>query len=341
MTSSSPRTALVRLLLAAAAVATGHAAAQSRFPDSAVVAPPSDTRIAPSEGARVLSPGTGDGPPASDGRPPDRPPGGGGGGGGVGIQIDFGAILRALTQRTAPEVAELARDGPRLPERYSFSTLAFPAVLRGGWPVVMAYDVAPDALVDIEFAVADAAPQRYRLPAPPAFGPFRGRVLVTLTLPDAFGDSLRLGSVSVHVGGKGDGSQPVLRIFGLGAGPLAVGSVAIDEVVFEPAQLRLASGDQAFYGFHSKSDFTRAGVDIARLENAAAGPRLVRIHSRPVQQSVARNAWVGREPPLSWNGQDERGAGSRGSHLLYVRAWAPEPGDWVIAWSPRAVEVRP
>lgn len=332
-----PRTGFAALLLAAAGMCAGAAQAQSRAPDSAVIAPPSDTRIAPSEGARILTPDGRDSPV------PERQPGGGGGGGGggVGIQIDFGQILRALTQRTAPEVTELARNGPRLPERYSFPTLSITAVLRGGWPAVMAYDIAPDAKVELEFAVPDAAPQRYLLPAPPVFGPFRGRVLVTMTLPDSLGDSLKLGTVSVHVGHPGDGSEPVLRIFGLGAGPLAVGSVAIDEVVFEPAQLRLAAGDRAFYGFHSKSDFTRAGVDIARLEGAAGGPRLVRIHSRPVQQSVARDAWVGREPPLYWDGQDERGTGSRGAHLLYVRAWAPEPGDWVIAWSPRAVEVRP
>lgn len=333
------RTGLATLLLAAAPLC----AAQSRMPDSAVIAPPSDTQIAPREGARILSPGTRDGPPQPDGQSPTRPDtgGGGGGGGGVGIQLDLGQIFRALTQRTPPDVAELARGGPRLPEAYSFATLSFPAVLRGKWPAVMAYDIAPDAVVELEFAVPDAPPQRYRLPAPPAFGPFRGRVLVTMTLPESLGDSLKLGHVSVHVSGLGDGSAPVLRIYGLGAGPLAIGSVAIDEVVFEPPTLRLTGGERAYYGFHSKSDFNRAGVDIARIEGKAGNARLQRVRSETVQQSVARDSWVGREPPLYWNGQDERGAGSRGSHLLYVRAWAPEPGDWVIAWSPRAVEVRP
>jgi hypothetical protein len=287
---------------------------------------------------------TSDGP-ASDA--PSYPPsggseggGGGGGGGGVGIGIDLTPLLRSIFTRPAPEAVALAREGPRLPAAYAFASLRLEAVVKGGWPVVVAYELAPGAAAEIEFALADGNAQRFRLPAPPA-GAARERRLLTAELPPWMGKVLATGTVSVHLEHAGDGSLPPVRLFGLGCGPLAVGSVAIDEVVFEPGRLRLAAGERAFYGFHSKSDFSKAGIDIARLEGRGDGARLVRVRSEPVTQSVARDAWVGREPPLSWNGRDQSGAPSTGAHLLYVRAWAPDPGDWVIAWSPRAVEVRP
>lgn len=266
---------------------------------------------------------------------------GGGGGAGVGISIDLGPLLRSLFSRPAPEAMEMARGGPRLPEVYAFADLSFPAVLKGGWPAVVAYDIAPNAKVEIEFAAAGADPQRFSLPSPPAEDGGRGRILLTLELPARLGKELTTGTVSFHVLNAGDGNTPVVRLHGLGAGPLAIGSVAIDEVVFEPERLRPVAGERAFYGFHSKSDFSRAAVDIARLERQDGGVRLVKVRSEAVQQSVARNAWVGREPPLSWDGRTQAGQTSIGPHLLYVRAWAADAGDWVIAWSPRAVEVRP
>lgn len=271
----------------------------------------------------------------------------GGGGGGVGISIDINSVIQSLGKllgnRTKPEAVALAlaREGPRLPKDYAFASLSFAAVLKGGWPVVVAYDIAPGAFVELEFTTDGAAATRYRLPPPSAAGKARQRLLLTLELPERLGKVLTVGTVSVRVSGTGDGSAPVLRLYGLGAGPLAVGSVAIDEVVFEPERLRLAAGERAYYGFHSKSDFNKASVDIARLDGRDGGARLVRVHSEPVQQSVARDAWVGRKPPLYWNGRDKDGKASNGAHLLFVRAWAPDPGDWVIAWSPRAVEVRP
>lgn len=279
---------------------------------------------------------------ASEGGSSEGGGGGGGGRGGVGggVFIDLGPLIRNVFSRPQPEAVALAREGPRLPAAYAFASLRFDAVVKGGWPVVVAYDLAPGAAAEIEFALADGNAQRFRLPAPPA-GAARERRLLTAELPPWMGKVLATGTVSVHVEHGGDGNLPPLRLLGLGCGPLAVGSVAIDEVVFEPGRLRLAAGERAFYGFHSKSDFSKASIDIARLEGRGDGARLVRVRSEPVTQSVARDAWVGREPPLSWNGQDQAGTPSTGAHLLYVRAWAPDPGDWVIAWSPRAVEVRP
>lgn len=287
--------------------------------------PPTDSRPTPADPPAS---------PASD-RPYGGDRGGAGGGVGVGVQIDLGQVLRSLFgNRPDPAAQALAREGPRLPESYSFPSLRIEAVLRGGWPAVIAYELAPGASAELEFALPGEAPHRVFLPP----GAQRGRTLITLDLPERFGEVLKVGTVSLRVEG-GSGAAP-LQLYGLGCGPLAIGSVAIDEVVFEPARLRLGTGERAFYGFHSRSDFSRAVVDIARLDAAPGGPRLVRVRSEPVQQSVARNSWVGREPPLHWNGADERGAASQGAHLLYVRAWAADPGDWVVAWSPRAVEVR-
>ncbi|WP_166363490.1 hypothetical protein [Pseudomonas akapageensis] len=263
--------------------------------------------------------------------------GGGTGGGGNGHGDRPG---RDDISRSNPQAVALAREGPRLPLVYAFASLSFEAVLKGGWPVVAVYDVAPGAFVELEFNT-DRTVTRFRLSAPPATSKVRQRQLLKVELPASFGKVLTVGTVSVRVSGKGDGSLPVVRLYGLGAGPLAVGSVSIDEVVFEPERLQLATGERAYYSFHSKSDFNKASIDIARLDGRDGSARLVLVRSETVQQSVARNTWVGRQPPLYWNGLNQAGKASSGAHLLYVRAWATDPGDWVIAWSPRAVEVQP
>ena len=274
---------------------------------------------------------------AYDDRKVERPTGSGG----VGIGIDLFGIFDALrnsgSAQETPESPPLAQQGPQIPAVQSMLRWRIDAVLKGGCPVVVAYRAPAGTAFDLSFEVDGETPLRRNFE-----GSADGRGFVQFTLPDNFGESVQAGTVSFRaIRALSGPTQSEPRLLGLGCGPLAVGSVAIDEVVFEPPKVRIGAGQQAFYGFHSKSDFNRAAVDFARLERSGGEVRMVRVRSEEVRQSVSRNAWVGREPALTWNGQDSAASVSRGPHLLLVRAWAPEPGDWVIAWSPDTVTVLP
>ncbi|MCB1911656.1 MAG: hypothetical protein H6950_13680 [Zoogloeaceae bacterium] len=280
----------------------------------------------------------GAGPAAAyDDREIERPTGGGG----IGIGIDLFGILKAIQNRDGaeaqPEAPPLAKAGPQMPALAGMGRWQIDAVLKGGWPVVVSYLAPAGTAFEVSFEVEGQAPMHRVVE-----GDESGRGFVQFALPDNFGDAVRTGRVSFRaIRAMAGQSTFEPRLLGLGCGPLAVGSVAIDEVVFEPPTVRVGTGQQAFYGFHSKSDFNRAAVDFARLERSAGEIRMVKVRSEDIRQSVSRNAWVGRDPALAWNGQDSNASISRGPHLLLVRAWAPGSGDWVVAWSPQTVTVAP
>lgn len=264
----------------------------------------------------------------------------GGGGGGFGIGIDLFGILKAIQGGDKAEASEpppLAGEGPQVPPVQSMGRWQVEGVLKGGWPVVIAWSAPAGTAFEISFAVEGQPPMSQILE-----GNESGRGFAQFELPGNFGEAVQAGTVSFRtIRAIGGATLLEPRLLGLGCGPLAVGSVAIDEVVFEPSSVRVREGQRAFYGFHSKSDFSRATVDIARVERSGGDVRMLKVRSIEVRQSVSRNAWVGREPPLAWNGHGNDDAVSSGAHLLLVRAWAPDPGDWVIAWSPATVTVAP
>ncbi|MBL8485255.1 MAG: hypothetical protein JNJ60_23870 [Rhodocyclaceae bacterium] len=257
---------------------------------------------------------------------PDR---GGGGGGGIGIRIDLGELFGR--GRIDPALAE---SGPRTPRRYRMDALQIDCFLQGDWPLVIAYVAAPGTRVELVATAEGVDSYRTELALDAPAG--AGVQTVLLRLPERFGDTPRKGNIRISA----DGKTP-FQLRGLGAGPLAVGSVAIGEVRFEPAQLKLREGGAAFYGFHSKSDFHHAAVEILRVEYAAERFQLTQVQNIAVQQPVTRDGWVGRNPALSWDGKDAGGRASLGPHLLQVRAWTAREGDWVIAWSDRNVVVMP
>lgn len=132
-----------------------------------------------------------------------------------------------------------------------------------------------------------------------------------------------------------------LRIYGMGMGKKAVGSVAIDQIHFGPPRLRVSRRDEARYSFHSRSDFNKAVVEYARLENRNGVIQVVERVNQQDLGELARNTWVGREQPRKWDGKNRDGEASTGLHLLTVRAWrsSVKEGDWVVSWSPDWVDV--
>jgi hypothetical protein len=228
--------------------------------------------------------------------------------------------------------------GPGFADGYSNSCMPIRCVVRGGWPMVVDFtqDGESDTTIEIH------APE---LGAPIVFelDKARGRHLQQFRLPDRFGATTRPAVLLVRSTRRGAGAARPgrVRIHGLGAGPRAVGSVAIDQVSFAPPLVRHSAGQQASYSFLSKSDFNRVSVSVLKVDNVDGEIRVGLVREFRFEGGISRGAVFGRAPPRVWDGSDAQDEPSIGSHLLQVRAWmsAREDGDWVTAWSERAVQV--
>lgn len=288
--------------------------------------------------------GTYDGPTESIPKPaPEQGKPSGGGGVKIIPFIDITCLFTGCGKdkatSTAPDdAAQLAKSGPKIPDKYSMSGLVMHALVKGGAPFVIDYD-ASQALLRIEMKVQgqESAPFVYNLKANgPAQDIFR--------LPESFGAEPRAAVISVHsVKDQPGAEMPApLRINGMGMGEKAVGSVAIDQVSFGPPEVRIGRFGKARYSFHSRSDFNRVVAEFARLENRNGIIQVVERVNKDDLGELTRDTWIGRDKPRIWDGKGEDGEVSEGLHVLNVRAWrsSVKEGDWVVSWSPDWVDVK-
>jgi hypothetical protein len=167
------------------------------------------------------------------------------------------------------------------------------------------------------------------------------RRLLIVNVPESFGDTPEAGLFLVRGTKRGTSAPGGVRLFGLGAGPRAVGSVAIDQVDFRPGAMRVSQKQRASYSFYSRSDFNRTVVEILRVQRSGDEVKVSLARSTPLDVTVSRGTWIGRSQPLTWDGLDGENHVSSGPHLLQIRAWlnSQDLRDWVAAWSPNTVTV--
>ena len=256
-------------------------------------------------------------------------------GGGAGFGFSFGSPLGGPMPQT--DVADqLARSGPQFPQRFSMSCAPVQAFMRGGWPVVVDYQPTAGHNVVLEVHTQRSA-QPYIVPLDAR----ARRQLVKIDLPRTLGDEPQVALFLVRSIRKDGSTGGRLQLFGLGAGPKAVGSVAIDQVEFQPGSMRVSQKQKASYSFFSRSDFNRSVVEILRVERGGDEIKVSLARAAPLPVGINRGTWVGKTEPLTWDGTDANNRISSGPHLLQVRAWlnAQDDRDWVAAWSPSTVVV--
>ena len=258
----------------------------------------------------------------------------------------IGAVTIWAAMRSHEKASDdsLTRSGPRMPDVYSVGSFPVQGYARGGWPIVVDFLPEPDSRTWIEVAI-DGRLVYQELLDPDGRG---GRQQVRIALPPKVSDKPRPGLYAIHsvrvAGGrvlKDAGGRDIpanLEIYGIGAGPRAVGSVAIDGVAFEPGRLRFQPGGRglASYSYNARSEFNRAAVEILKFEN-----RGDEIHVERVKSENLLGVRLGRSPSGTWDGtSDAQHAPSLGLHRLQVRGWFnSEDRSWVGAWSPTAVTV--
>lgn len=263
------------------------------------------------------------------------------GGFGFGIGIDLTCLFTGCgkdkpASSEADDAASLAKSGPKLPDKYSMSGLVMQGLVRGGAPFIVSYEASGTRL-RIEMKTQGAEAFVTTLDA-------NGRSEKIFKLPESFGAEPRAAVISVRAVKDQPGAEvpAPLRLHALGMGEKAVGSVAIDQVSFGPAEVRIGRFGKARYSFHSRSDFNKVVAEFARVENRDGVIQVVERVNQQELGELTRDAWVGRDKPRIWDGKDKDGEVSKGLHVLNVRAWrsSVKEGDWVVSWSPDWVDVK-
>ena len=257
------------------------------------------------------------------------------------------AALYAIGQHLAKErtedrgedregVEELLRDGPQLPKQFNASAFGIRGLIKGGWPIVVDYEQQVPGRVQLRIAVPGADIVTYRLDQ---FG--LGRHVLRFELPEFLGSSLKPAVVALTAADDQLQVETLegFKVYGVGIGPRAVGSVAVDQLEFSPGTLLAEQGDTAGYAFNSRSDFDNAAVEFMRVSQSPDGVRTRYVNGKRIDGGVERGRWIGSDASQRWNGHDERDRVSRGRHQLQVRVW-DNGGDWVGAWSDSLVTVR-
>jgi hypothetical protein len=234
---------------------------------------------------------------------------------------------------TQPPEKVLSERGPQFPSEFSMSNLSVVGFVKGDWPMVLDYEVREPGMFLLSISAEGVAPFFYVLE-----GTQPARRQQILRIPARFGNQPIAGHFAVQAltNKPGEATPVFLRVFGIGAGERAVGSVAIDQLHFTPPSVRPKDKQTALYGFHSHADFEKvtAEFQLVGLMDGAVVGRLE--YQEDVKDLVRRDTEIQNKP---WDPRKAKAA--PGQHLFQVRAWytLKKGGDWVIAWSPQLVRV--
>ena len=290
-----------------------------------------------------------------DGRRPSREGGGGHGNNilpgviiGAVALIAIGSLLareRDPVGQNAPDVlpsdeltSRLLRDGPHLADQFNMSAFAVRGFVRGGWPLLIDFEQRTPGTTRLSISARDL-PEIFTYELSEACPPPR-RCLIRMRLPpELFGNELRPAVIAATAtDDPGKQTLPTFTVYALGAGPRAVGSVAIDQVAFGPPTVHIASQETARYKFFSHSDFSNTSVEFWKVENGGDGSIHYFVDDDAIDGGVRKDKWVGMSEPRQWDGLKKDQQVSPGRHKLQVRAW-DRVGDWVTAWSDSMVLV--
>lgn len=229
---------------------------------------------------------------------------------------------------------ELVRLGPAV-AAFLGHRAQLEGVFRGGWPLVIDYSLRGEP-VRLAITFRDADPLMLEL------APTEGERKVFRTrVPKRLGKGLRSGTFS-FTAVYGEGGTPAgFRLFGLGCGPRAVGSINIEDVNFRDEVLDLADQDTARTHYRPLEDFDHAQVELFRRETSPDGLRSVFVRQLRLRTNPPR----GRSVLDIWNGRDSDGDPSQGLHVFQVRVWSgvgggKKGGSWIVAASENQLEVR-
>ncbi len=213
--------------------------------------------------------------------------------------------------------------------------------VRGGWPVVVDYQLERDGFIELEIDIGSHS-KIYRLR-----GKAGGRKDRIRKLGRKFGREPRMATLTIRAFDKRSRESVNYRFHGLGAGRGAIASTAIKPDGFDPPKI---DADQTTsWNFHCLGKFHYIKADVYKrlVEDKHSGIDLIKsklIRSMEYGKGVDRlrcpltpdtrcaGEWDGRtNPPPQL---------SVGTHVLTITVSNTDTEDWDIVAVPKAVEVR-
>lgn len=243
---------------------------------------------------------------------------------------------------------QIAKNGPQLPQTYNMSSFMFRGFTKGNWPIAIAYELKQDSLVLFVLTPEGQSPITYQLPGKQ--GPHVEKVFV----PGTVGSTLVVALYSLQTfDSNSSGSYPItpaeIRLYGIAAGPKAVGSIGIDHLIFEPKEITKAQHQKAQYKYHSIADFDDTEVSfvgLVKLGKALGAAAVANQSKGPISQDgQGTGDWDGsfdKRLLKSYNKELKQLLElPGGQHAFQVKAWrrANHGGDFVAAISEQWVIV--
>jgi len=238
-------------------------------------------------------------------------------------------------QKKPPDPAKiLDKEGPQFPDVYNMSDFSIEAYAKGNWPMVIDFELEQQSDVLLTIAMEGVEPFYFHLN-----GNNLSRHQEKLVIPARFGETARPATYSIRGLSAVTGEvKPVyLRLFGIGAGNRAVGSLKIDQLRFQPGVIRPQQKERASYSFHSHEDFTKAEAEFWQVGRFPRGPIIPRrVDVEKIKNVVRRDELVSSY----WLGKGQ-GKSVTGQFQIQVCAWVEgkDGGDWATALSPELVIV--
>ncbi len=266
----------------------------------------------------------------------ERGPGRGGSNWEWGAGVLAGALLynAIRPQRSSSLTRTLDEDGPQFPRQYGLSILAVQGYLQGNWPMVIDYQMEQASLALVEISLPGVEPFYYRLD-----GNNLERREALFTLPERFGDRPRAGLIIIRALQDGVGviDTAPMRVYGMGVGPSAVGSMLIRNVHFQPETLTIVQRGRCGYSFNCRALFPRMKLIVYRLSNESGTPQRVAVRTEP----LSHGAGIGDHGARDWWDGKRKGTNSLGLHELLVKGWRTDRTDksWTFARSEERVSV--
>jgi hypothetical protein len=234
------------------------------------------------------------------------------------------------------EAEMISKSGPLFPAIFNMSNFTMRALMKGDWPVVFDYELERESTAIITISGKNAR-QPFVIELPPTNDQ---RAEVIRRLPAEFGQKLQVGQLSFQAFKTGpEGRQPAhFYLHGIGMGPAAVGSMVINQLHFQPGQIRPKLKEKASYSFHSLADFDSVSADFLLVTSSPGGVISSRLAGREMlADGVRRDKTVARH----WDGRNINGQVSQGPHQFQVRVWrsSKKGGDWASAIAKQIVRV--